>query len=510
MIVKRVEGRNIVTYPEIDFEFPEAGVIGIQGKNLDNPIMDTNAVGKTLLFDMISYAPWGEILRKKRANILGEFDEKYWLKVTFEDEKYGVFSIERSGKPAFENVAINIRGKTLKNKPRKIQPTIDRIFGMGWLTFQNCILYGDSRETNFVFVADNKRKEIMLEIAGALDIREARKLVGPDLKERELRHAALEGKIEALWNALESAKNKLQRALGREREVEQEKARKIAEIDALIDKKKGLIEATWSRKDLDKKISACENMINEEKKKLHDIEAAFSSFDEKYMFDAFEETKKKHAKKEGAYEKYQNNLKSIKEKKKCPFLPVQCPMNEDTEKQIGKELAQAFRDLSNLREELKSYQERVDEFNRIKKILQETREALAEARNRMNKWVIEKKKLDGVEAEIKALEKEKAGLESLKSEISTALEEAQEEYEKAMTDLSKGFFKSKSVEIQRNVLKYWSEKYSQRGVETLFVAPLVKKLNAFSKQYILRLTDGSILVEVYQNEGKGDIQIDVT
>lgn len=509
MIVKQIQAHNFVTYKSLNMKLPDHGIIGIEGKNLDKPVMDTNAVGKTLILDMISYSLYGEILRKKAANIIGPFSKEMILSVSFYFSSLDqTITIKRERRGANEVVKVRMGGKTYNGRPRKMQPVIDRLLGIEWLTFQNCILYGDAKEGNFVYVGHSKRTEILAQIAGILHLREARKLISPDLKEAEKKLSHVEGKIETLRDTRNRAKKKLEYQMQRLENVETEQAKRTQTIrDALDTATKEYNETDGEA--LAKEIFELENKIKESEKERDTKKAEIKDLKEQNLEDMLSKIVHKKTSIETLAKRKMKEIESVKENGKCPTCLAE--VDDDL----------MFRMQSDIPSIPDKLIESEKEARTKIKVLKEAQESYDRANNRvMNGYMYLKEVKNKVarkekcERIIESLKKELEGQRNLHNEISKNVEEAQAEYDDLTGEFSKTAFSKKKKRVDRDVLKYWSDKFSPKGAEAELIVDLVKKLQSYANQYIHKLTDGSISIYINPEKEttkglKQEISIDI-
>jgi DNA repair exonuclease SbcCD ATPase subunit len=490
--------------------FPERGIIGIEGKNLDKPILDTNAVGKTLIFDMISYALYGEVLRKKAANIIGPFSSDMLLSVAFYLPSLGKSMIvKRERRGPNETVKVKIDGKMYDGRPRKMQPIINRLLGIEWLTFQNCILYGDSRESNFVYVGYSKRTEILAQIANILHLREARKLISPDLRyaEKDLSH--LEGQITALKEAKEKAKHNLEaqkkRLVSIETEQKEEEEKLILRRKNATDKLERIDAETLKKVIKDKNETIEErdyrkSRYREEMKEIKKIEPK-KQLQEIVKEQVILGTLKK---------KKEEDIEKIKEVGECPTCSTELDVidiNKLQEKihEIPKEL---FDKEKFLRETIARYKD-------LQAIIEEINEENMKLLKEINTLEQRIDETETLKTQIKSITRELESRKDLREEIETNVKIAEEDHDMLSEKFMKRVFEKKNKKADRDALKYWNEKFSPRGAEAELIMDLVKELQSFANNYSHKLTDGSISVyitpekETAKGIKKSEITIDV-
>lgn len=495
MICERLRGANFVTYDTFDIAFPDKGIIGIEGKNIDKPILDTNAVGKTLLLDAVYYPIFGCVLRKKRANMIGPHHRDMWIEGTYRRADGKRVSIARHKTPSAELVTIKADGKEYKGRPTKIQHVLDRLFGMPWLTFQNCILYGDSRENNFVYAADNKRKEILSEMAMILFLREAKKLVVVDLKtkEGELQHAI--GLHEGTAQRIEAAEDRVRKAQERLKSLEQEKEERVSILKRQLKEeseewKKGI--------DIPERIAKCAGQEMRYTNERKEAMAALDDLNESLHKKKYEEAKEERISTETLIEKRKADLDILREKRQC----FTCLSDIDTDRIsiIADELEtsnfnvdQCQKEEDEHREVLKQARDIREKANNLTTMISETRITIADLEAKFKTQDTIKARMDTIREKI-----ERVG--DAKGQVQQVLEDATTEFRNARADRNKHLKQMNMRQTESDVLRFWSKKFGQRGIEADLVRDLVNEIGHHASRYIDRLTEGAIGIEIEQDD----------
>jgi len=505
MIVRKIKAKNFVTYENLSLTLPTRGIIGIEGRNLDKPVLDTNAVGKTLILDMVSYALYGEVLRKKAANIIGPFGKNTLLEVMFYSPRLGgEFTISRKRTGSAETVTVNVGDKTFSGRPRNMQPKIDQIIGVEWLTFQNCILYGDSRETNFVYVADSKRKEILAQIAGILHLREARKLIGPDLKDAENSLSRIEGSVESLMNAKTTAKHRVETDRERLENFEQEQNQEVEATDKEMETIRGKLHDEGPLRE----------SIDKTHEKIKALSAEIEGLGEKISHAEATEPKKRLEKAireisrtDTIREQIEGDIRKLDESGECPMCAttVDDTVIDRVRRKIPFPPESAIEEEKKARQDLKTLEDLRSKYN-------EKLEERSGLKDRVKSLEYKLKENEAVLQDLEHLDHKKKSLSRLREEIQKSLDKAQEDLEAVSEELVQVMFNKQGAVTNRDVLKFWNEQFSPKGAEGDLIVDLIKKLQSYSNQYIHKLTDGSIsiYIEPEKETTKGTVKTEIT
>jgi len=513
MRLKSLVANNFVTYQHIAIDnFPDNGFIGITGWNLDNPIMGSNAVGKSLFLDMITYGWHGEVVRKKRANIIGPFSKTTMVKLVFIDpETNSTFSIKRTkSRTSGERVVFIANKKKYTGTPTKIQPIINRVLGMNWLTFKNCIIYSeDAASDHFIRVADSKRKEILSEIADILHLRVARKLVSAELKTKQNRLRFIQGKLSSAKEQKELADAELAECINRLESYKANTKANREQISADIQQRK---ESIADLKDRKGEVLELTTKIKKATKQLKKISSELSKAD-------IGKTKNNYAiihselyRVSSSISDHKANIEKIDKNGKCPICLA--PATQKTKRRIEKAIKEREQRQEALRKKEESLKKKIVEIEdkqAAQSILVKTIDKLNYSKLKIQQELNE---ISRIKAEIKALEEKQTGMRSLRQAYRKAKVAAEKKARITHARFMTLFFQEKSLAKKIVALEYWQEKYGPKGIEATFIRDLVLMLEEEANRNISELTSGNIQIEISPSKimadrEKQEIVIDV-
>jgi len=515
MYITRIKANNFVLYRKLDLKLPSKGLIGIEGVNLDEPVMISNAVGKTLLEDIVSYVTWGEVIRKKRANIVGPFDDSMSATVYFFERstRTKIMLRRKRSKTGGERVVVRVGSREYKGTPTKLQPIIDKFFGMGWLTARNCVIYGDSIEDAFIYSTDNKRKEIMAEIANILFLRAAKTFASTKKKQCDIDLAAAKSVLSIRESEVSRAKENIKEAKEKIDDERIDIKREMKKIEKQItfheerQKKFDKIEIEESIVLCKGKIKDLEDNIVEAEDKLAtgvssaDIESEIKS-EQKIRDEVhFEKTV------------LDKNIRKLIKDGEC----ITCKTKTDKLdlkklKNNSKELGERLITLDRI---LKGFLLQLDSTHKAEARIVRLRTMLSDAQSQEKDLALKFSQAIAVEKDIKLLRMELKAVTGKRTTMTDNLAELKAELNTIKQRFGRAFFAVTKAKTELEGSKFWVERYSQRGLEADFISDLVNELSNHAGGYINRLTDGNIGVTItpYKAMGKktkSEIVIDVT
>ena len=196
----RVE--NFLSFGEAVFDFEDAGLVLVEGENLDDDSARSNGSGKSAMIDALVWCLFGETLRgyKHDEVIHRRVGEGCLVKVhlTDGDELYTVSRARRH--PKLKNaltVTHDNFGKDMSGSGEKeTQLAVDRLLGCTFKTFVSSVVFGQDRAYRFSQLTDGEQKKILDEVIGverfALACAAARKRVSGTQAELAASRRALE------------------------------------------------------------------------------------------------------------------------------------------------------------------------------------------------------------------------------------------------------------------------------------------------------------------------------
>jgi len=508
MIIERLEARNAVTYRYLDLTFPASGLIGIEGQNLDKPTMGSNGVGKSVFEDLITYGIHGEIARKRRANIVGQFGRKLDLNIYMRMEDGTPFIIKRQrDKLGGEKVQLEIGGSKWKGNITKVQPIITRAFGMGWLTFKNCVIFSDDAGADhFLKATDIKQKEILAEISDILHFGIAKKLISKEIKTIRQQLAYFEGELRPLREQREQCKTRLSEYKGRLGNHNEEVKAKREKFETQIEK----LMRQLANSNISKSITGVDKEIQRFNKKRNNLYSSIESESyqamlEEWIWDA----EKKEAKKLTLIEKYQKDQRYIDKHGKCPTCKKE---HKGNLKNLDKELESLAKLQAELIKEKQALQKEFIDPELEIIVLDKTIEELNLMKKEFKSQLQEEETL---RATVENLKLKLRNIDNIKEAIENNITHYAKELDAADAEYSRVYFKLKSIDNTLKSHEFWLGKYGQRGLPADFIADLLTELQMLADEYSQDLTDGSILVDIHpyketkEGQQKNEIKIDI-
>ena len=467
--------------------------------------------GKTVFFDIVSYAVWGEIARKKRANVIGSFETKMKCEVTFSDStsKYPLSIRRIRSKGGNEKIRVKAKGKIYKGIPTKIQPLIDKLIGMSWLTARNCIIYSDTHEDSFMHSADNKRKEILAEIADILFIREAKKLAVKDRHIAELTLTSAQTTSAMLIKDKKRIDTELQETIIALNDFNDNSKKEIARLEETINRDDISIQQRGVTKTLLQNIRTQEG----HSKTLVGLRASLKLANREQKENILYETNRECLRYEHQIDQLQDNLRKIKNDGSCPTcltprkqidtLPITKQINCILNKHNAS--IQAVDNLKNQLKELNKQREQIIQYEKI----------ISDLEIQKNKIELRGAELEGKRKDLTVTKMELDKVRNKQRMLQDKVTTTNNALHIIKERIAHAFFNLISAKAEYDTTTFWIEKFGQHGIEGDFITDLISSLSNYVGEYIQRLSDGSIGITIspYKTEGKkirNEIVIDVT
>ena len=204
---------NFMTYQSHQsLPLADQGLVLVRGENRSSACTDSNGVGKTGIFDALTFALFGQTLRGAKADdVACRFTtNQCWTALILEAEGKR-WAIERYRRPAGLDF-YNVDGKAGSGiSGNEAQWKIDDVLGFGARTFRNAVIFGQSTFERFAKASLPDQMKMLDEIQN-IDFREAKKRaqdwygkamrrkeeICADMRNLNARREAAEGQIEEL------------------------------------------------------------------------------------------------------------------------------------------------------------------------------------------------------------------------------------------------------------------------------------------------------------------------
>ncbi len=511
MRFKSILIKNFFIVGEVFYSFEDRGLVLVSGENKDSAQYDSNGSGKTAVaVDALVWCLWGKTTRTITADeVVRDSGHNCEVIVDFEDEDGEEYRVVRYRKhKKFKNeLQLFVNGQEVTGASASdTQELINGILGIDYNTFLNSVVFSQTAVKRFTEMTDKERKET-LEVILSLDwLAEAYKNVGSDLEEnnndinsclsscRNIENQAVEiekraAKLREKSSKFEANKREKIKAL------EVELGLQIDRLEFLLDKLKVMPEVDIII--LRKKVEQLTEEIKRIKAEPISLNKARLSIEKgvrKVAEKEFNVTSCKYAITE--FENVGNTCS------KC-YQPVPLDFTDDVlsrlninlclatkkHKKVMEDLAKQRKSLVNLRDM------HTKNVGRVESKLSESRGELITAGHSGK----ERLQLVGNIRQLKVakgktkkwIDVEKANV----NEFSSLIEEERLELSEARDRLQKNRAKIVKLRNQQEVLEFWREAFSTKGIRSLLLDGVVQYLNRRLSRYSEILTGRTIDIE---------------
>ena len=485
MIIESLHVDNFVCYRNWNMKLPEYGLIGITGVNEDNPVMGSNAIGKSVLLDSITWALFGEIARKKKTNVMGTFNPSTTARIIFANGD----SIMRSKtKTGGQKLMWNKSSGT----PTRMQPVVNQELGISWETFKNCCMFSnDILASHFLHVADNQRKFILQEIANTLHFRVANKIAFKDLKTVKEEYGKVQVISEAALEAYQGAANTLE---AKKKELEffdKDKEKTISSHKARLKALEGKIKTKSILKKQEKDLLI---EISDNRSKILNTEARLKKRNKAKLVDEITSMVDVMKTAKGVIEDYKARIASIKKYGVCPYCGTS---SKDVDiETIKTNLSEEKAKKKFIEKKLKDKDSEFKIVEALESKIKATKEALElnlkiadEIKNRIE--IIEHK-----ETQAKTIRGAMAYINESRSIIEGSIRSSEESCRALHSKYAKAVIKRNKLKREVDLIAFWVRQTGQYGYQAKLIEDLVEELSYKASEYSQELTDGEIGIEI--------------
>lgn len=214
-----VEGHNFVTYKYFFLDLEGEDSLFIGGDNKDTAGMTSNGVGKSLLYDAMTWCPFDMTVRGfGKDKVIGPYDEHTWVKEKWKDDEGRLVEIQRYRKhPKHSNNAVVIidgvpASKVTTIKKLGTNAQIVRLLGIDGIAFLHSVVFSKGR-SSICDAKEAKRRQLLSHILNLDRFDSAQKAARSDKRSLEkiqnalnVRRASIETEIVELRARIKDAK----------------------------------------------------------------------------------------------------------------------------------------------------------------------------------------------------------------------------------------------------------------------------------------------------------------
>lgn len=171
MKITAMHVENFLSFGKAEFDFEDAGLVLVEGENLDDRSAHSNGSGKSAMIDALVWCLFGTTLRGYENDevVHRKVGEDCHVSVFVKDER-GAWAINRSRRHSkFKNrlSITNDDGEDVSGPSNtETQEIVEKLLGCSRRTFLSSVVFGQDRAYRFSQLTDKEQKEILDEVLG--------------------------------------------------------------------------------------------------------------------------------------------------------------------------------------------------------------------------------------------------------------------------------------------------------------------------------------------------------
>jgi DNA repair exonuclease SbcCD ATPase subunit len=498
MRIISVTAKNFMSFRELNYEFPESGLVFVGGDVVGSQTSNSNGAGKSTMFEAVCWGIYGRSLRDIPVREVVNWSEGRgcFVEIVFSDDQGKLYVVQRyrDDKQHQNSLYLFLEGNDITLQDSKTtQDLIESRIGMTWPVFSTAVVFGE-QATRFTQARDSEKKAIFDEILMLQRFPAALKSLREDMRGVQEKQREAKSRISYSEESFESFVRDFNEAEKGLKKLEEEEAR-AKDLHDTADK-----ELTSVKADLLSKQSAHDSLLKvQEELSQRDTELMGLMIDaekEKASFVASSsgplvEARVKMNQVISNIEKIKDRIKSVgtlKGKESCPTCGQKIEQGsiEGVTAHYKEEMGALAKERSELEQTVLSltkeeasnrskHDKAINELIVLKSTtdreLRETKTAIISSDSDIKRW----------ESKIKILE---SGMENLLSTIEDRKSLLQqqlaiytkkmEEHEKAYTDLQRDL---ESAVQEEKYYKFWEEGFGNSGVKSFLLDEILPSLN---------------------------------
>ncbi len=165
---------NFLSFGKAEFDFDEAGLVLVEGENLDDRSARSNGSGKSAMIDALVWCLFGTTLRGYENDevVHRKVGEDCLVEVTIEDADDVEYVVARARRHSKLKNSLRVyadgaaANELTAGSNSETQEIVEKLLGCTKRTFLSSVVFGQDRAYRFSSLTDKEQKEILDEVLG--------------------------------------------------------------------------------------------------------------------------------------------------------------------------------------------------------------------------------------------------------------------------------------------------------------------------------------------------------